>query len=366
MLRRIYALALVPLALIVATTDAGACCSQRAFVSSHGNDANVCSLNAPCRGFAAAIAQTISGGEVVALDSAGYGAVTIDRSLTITGPAGVYVGISVLNGQTGVVVDGLGINVVLHGLTINGASPGALLGVHFVQGARLRLESCVVSNLPSVGILQDAAGSEMSLVDTVVRDNGQSGVSVLADATVLLDGARLERNAGDGLQVKAASGTASAVVRNSVSSFNGQGGLAALRNAMPTAVHLTVESSVIADNAGDGVFAGGIANGAVTLAVTRSTLARNGLSGASLFEGSGAGGFVTAYLKANQFSSNGSNGVKVVGPQTDVSISGNSFACPETAECVSVTPDANLSTYRDNSGSQVTGGGGLMLLAPLW
>ncbi len=327
MLRRTCTSAMVPLALlIVATTDAGACCSQRAFVSSHGNDANPCTLTLPCRGFAAAIGQTVSGGEVVVLDSAGYGAVTINQSVSITAPTGIYGGISVLNGQTGVIVNGAGINVVLHGLTINGVSPGAILGVHFVQGARLRLESCVVSNIPSIGILQDASGSELSLVDTVVRDNGQSGIAVLADATVLLDGVRLERNGGDGLQLKAASGTAVAVVRNSVSSFNGQGGIAALRPSAPALSQVTVESSVIADNSGDGVFVGGIADGRSHGALTRNTIARNGLSGISAFDGFGGGLPVDVSAFENQFLDNGSSAIKADGPAVKSYVSRNNFA----------------------------------------
>ena len=61
-----------------------------------GNDINPCSLTQPCRGFTAAIAQVIAGGEVIALDSAAYGPVTITQSVSIIGPAGVYVGISVI------------------------------------------------------------------------------------------------------------------------------------------------------------------------------------------------------------------------------------------------------------------------------
>ncbi len=367
MLRRTCASAMVPLALlIVATTDAGACCSQRAFVSSHGNDANPCTLALPCRGFAAAIAQTVSGGEVVVLDSAGYGIVNITQSVSITAPAGIYAGISVLNGQTGVVVNGAGINVVLHGLTINGASPGAILGVHFAQGARLRLESCVVSNLPSVGILQDASGSEMSLVDTVVRDNGAEGVKTHADATVLLDGVRLEHNAGDGLQVQAVAGDAVAVVRNSVSSFNGQGGIAALRESSPTIVDLTVESSTLANNAGDGIFAGGIADGYVYVALSRNTLTRNGLSGVSIYDGSGATGQpVWGTFAENQFSRNNTADVKVDGFSTSIHLSENSFTTPFGGLTWLLANSGHLETYQNNSG-HYAGSGGTLHAVPAW
>ena len=71
---------------------------QRTFVSGSGLDSNACSLAAPCRGFAAALAQTLPGGEVVVLDSAGYGPVTISQAVTLVAPSGVYAGISVFSG----------------------------------------------------------------------------------------------------------------------------------------------------------------------------------------------------------------------------------------------------------------------------
>ena len=46
---------------------------QRTFVASTGDDGDPCSLSLPCRSFAAAILQTNAGGEVVVLDSGGYG-----------------------------------------------------------------------------------------------------------------------------------------------------------------------------------------------------------------------------------------------------------------------------------------------------
>ena len=53
--------------------------AQRTFVSAGGVDNPNCSLAAPCRSFASAIAATLSGGEVIVLDSAGYGPVTITK-----------------------------------------------------------------------------------------------------------------------------------------------------------------------------------------------------------------------------------------------------------------------------------------------
>ena len=68
--------------------------ASRTFVSGAGNDANACSIVAPCRSLGAALAQTNSAGEIVVLDSAGYGPVTIGKSVSITAPQGVYAGIT--------------------------------------------------------------------------------------------------------------------------------------------------------------------------------------------------------------------------------------------------------------------------------
>jgi hypothetical protein len=85
------------------TTGAGAT-TQRTFVASTGNDANACSIAAPCGGFARAITQTSAGGEVIVLDSAGYGVVTITQSVSIIASTEVYAGISVFSSDDGVTV----------------------------------------------------------------------------------------------------------------------------------------------------------------------------------------------------------------------------------------------------------------------
>jgi hypothetical protein len=77
---------------------------QRTFVSGLGSDSNPCSRTAPCRTFTQAISQTNTGGEVYVLDSAGYGAFTIAKSVTIVAPQGVVAGISVFSG------DGIDVN----------------------------------------------------------------------------------------------------------------------------------------------------------------------------------------------------------------------------------------------------------------
>jgi hypothetical protein len=91
------------MALAVALPAAAASASaQRTFVSPGGADANTasnCSLVLPCRSFGAAITVTNTGGEIIVLDSAGYGPVAISKSVSIISPPGIYAGVSVLSGE---------------------------------------------------------------------------------------------------------------------------------------------------------------------------------------------------------------------------------------------------------------------------
>ena len=108
--------------LSVATASAQA---PRTFVSGLRSDSNPCTRTAPCRNFAQAISQTSPGGEVVVLDSAGYGAFTITQAVSITAPPGVYAGISVFSGDGITITAGGSDTVILRGLTLNNqAAPG--------------------------------------------------------------------------------------------------------------------------------------------------------------------------------------------------------------------------------------------------
>src|SRR5258708_16913984 len=91
------------IAAIVACSDASAL-AQRTFVASYGNDANACSLALPCRSFGAAITQTSPNGEIIVIDTAGYGSVTVTKSVSIIAPAGGLSGINLGRGADGLTV----------------------------------------------------------------------------------------------------------------------------------------------------------------------------------------------------------------------------------------------------------------------
>ena len=58
----------------------------RVFVASYGNDSNPCTFGSPCKTFQVAVNTVDAGGEVTAIDSAGFGPLIIDKAVTITSP----------------------------------------------------------------------------------------------------------------------------------------------------------------------------------------------------------------------------------------------------------------------------------------
>ncbi|MBI3150337.1 MAG: hypothetical protein HYZ17_17675 [Betaproteobacteria bacterium] len=121
--------------------------AQRTFVATSGSDANTasnCSNTLPCRGFTAALTVTDSGGEIIVLSSGGYGPVTINKSVSIIAPEGIYAGISVFSGN-GITIATAGVNVVLRGLSINRLA-GIGSGIDMTGGDSLVVQNCVVTN----------------------------------------------------------------------------------------------------------------------------------------------------------------------------------------------------------------------------
>src|SRR5215469_11342709 len=90
----------IALACSLATTPAKA--RARVFVASYGSDSNPCTFGSPCKTFQHAHDVVDAGGEVTAIDSAGFGPISITKAVTITSPAGVEAGIVPLAGGDGI------------------------------------------------------------------------------------------------------------------------------------------------------------------------------------------------------------------------------------------------------------------------
>jgi hypothetical protein len=272
--------------LALAAPDAAAL--GRTFVASFGSDVNPCSLPLPCRQFSIALAATDAGGEIVVLDSAGYGAVTIGKSVSIVVPAGIYAGISVLSGA-GVTINGAGINVALTGLTINGQ--GGTHGIRFVQGARLNVAGCQVVGMGGNGIRVEGAGTVL-VTRTAIRGSAQEGILVNAAASVTVERSRIQSSGGSGIAI---GGLGTGTVRRTLVSDNGLYGIEATQSAAGT-TRIAVDDAAVTDNdSGTGIYAEAIGASAVAqVDVTGSLVTRNfhGVYAFSLSGGTAAIGAV--------------------------------------------------------------------------
>lgn len=238
------------------TCAAHAAGAERTFVSATGSDDDRCGITSPCRTFAVALTRTLSGGEIVVLDSAGYGSVTIAQSVSIIAPAGVYAGVTATaNGVFGIrVLPGI-YNVKLSGLTISGLT-GSSLGIWAQNSGQLTVESCVLSGAFQGVYIEPASGLlRTSIKDTLVHDTGigvylhaATGSSVIG----VVDHVRIDR-AQAGLYLR---GDGTLEVRDSVvdQTSRSAAGVSVVAELSQTAV-MSVTNSVVSNGGGIGVAA---------------------------------------------------------------------------------------------------------------
>jgi Right handed beta helix region len=221
--------------------------AQRTFVSRSGVDTNLCTIDSPCRSFAAAILQTSVNGEIVVNDSAGYGAVTITKAVAIISPLGVHAGVSVFSGD-GVTVNAAATDVVvLRNLYIN--SQGGVNGITLHSAATLHIEHCVVSGFSNNDInLVAAVIANVSISDTVARQAAVSGIYADSGSTlrVTIDHCRMESN-GYGVLVD----RSTVGIINSTADHSAHVGFWA--RGTGGAANMTIEASLVSNSAGSGI-----------------------------------------------------------------------------------------------------------------
>jgi hypothetical protein len=242
---------------------------QRTFVSGLGNDSNSCARTAPCRTISHALMGTSTGGEVVVLDSAGYGAFVIGQSVSVTAPPGVYAGISVFSGDGIDINAGISDTVILRGLTINNQGSNGN-GINFTSGETLHVEGCVVNGFSSGNGINFVAGANLEVKDSILRANS-GGILVLpmaGTAKATIDQVRLE-NGGTGLLARDGS---TVTVRNSLASGNVIG--FAAESGSASAAELDIENCAASNN-GTGILASSNSTGVATVRVSNSTVTDN-------------------------------------------------------------------------------------------
>jgi hypothetical protein len=156
----------------------------RTFVSGTGSDANTgsgCLQAAPCRTFQAAINVTNAGGQVVALDSTGYSAFSIGKSITIEGAPGATAFIFVGASSTGVTVTGGAATdlIVLRNLYVDGLGNASTTGLSHTGAEKVAVDNCTFRSL-TTGI--SITNAKMDLRNSTVTGN-TTGASVSGTGT---------------------------------------------------------------------------------------------------------------------------------------------------------------------------------------
>ena len=233
--------------------------ATRTWVSGVGDDANPCSRTAPCKTFAGAISKTATAGEIDCLDSGGFGAVTITKSIQID--CRDVIGGVLVPGTAGIIVNAAGAQVVLRHLDFNGAStPGTnASGIRILAAASVHVEDVTIRAMGTNGIelaTSGAGNTRLTLVRVTSQDNLSHGVYVAptggATATVAVFGSTLSGNGTTGIRVNDGS---FAAITDSVLTGNGTHGAAAVSSGGSAKISLDRVTS--SSNLNGGLLASG-------------------------------------------------------------------------------------------------------------
>jgi hypothetical protein len=257
--------------------------AARTWVSGVGDDVNPCSRTAPCKTFAGAISKTAGGGEINCLDAGGFGAVTINKSLTID--CHFTEGGALASGN-GIVVNATASDVVvIRGLDIFGVSPSTH-GIRILAAAAVHIEDCVIrrfNSSSSFGIsFQPSATTTLHVLNTSITDNGLAGIGGginvqptggTGSAKVVLRRVNVKQNSGAGLNINANTASSAGVqVAVDDSQFAGNAtGISAAATGIVATTFLT--GSTVAQNSGTGLSVSGNAS---TMVVSNTTVTGNG------------------------------------------------------------------------------------------
>ena len=225
---KIVSLLTVLVVLLAYTLSAAPALAQRdrVFVASYGADSNPCTFGSPCKTFQNAVNVVSVGGEVTAIDSAGFGPIIISHAITITGPSGFEAGDAGPGSGTSAITINAGPsdNVVISGLTLDGGGAANTTGIVFNTGASLHVNNCTIRNFAFYGInfVPDASSQlfvSSTLISNFTNASG-TGINIVPSAgsvAAVLNHVDILRVQGTALNVGA---NASATLRASTFSDN--------------------------------------------------------------------------------------------------------------------------------------------------
>jgi hypothetical protein len=183
--------------------------ATRTWVSGVGDDVNPCSRTAPCKTFAGAFSKTAIAGEINVIDPAGYGAVTITKSITIDG-GGSFASI-LASATNGIIINAPDGIVTIRNLSINGTGFAiGLNGIRVLSAKKVVLENCTISNLSQNGIEVNTTDSCSVILDNVTMHNVHDGISIATTAgSVIIEHCNFQNISGAGMNLSKCQATVS-------------------------------------------------------------------------------------------------------------------------------------------------------------
>jgi hypothetical protein len=271
--------------------------NARSAVSLAGVDTNPCTPASPCRSFGVAMAATAAGGEIIALDSGGYGPFTINQAVTISGAPGVHAAITATSGN-GIFINAASSDtVILRNLVLIGG--GALYGIDALDAGEVDILNCLARGFNGYGIYCNTSAALTLLIDNTGVFDSSGGIYLAGDGT----GASF----------------VSATVSNSAVQSNGEGVYS------DYSTRLVLTHSTVTGSGDVGVLITSTSNTGLSASATVEgcTIAHNGTA---VFVGAaGANNSATVTLSQNMLAFN-ANGVTEAGAGLAYSFGNNRFA----------------------------------------
>jgi hypothetical protein len=238
-------------------------------------DGNPCTFAQPCLSIGVAVSRTETGGTVRCLDAAERSAdifptVTITRSMTID-CEGIGAAIrrdDFAGADTGFVINGANIVVVLRGLNLDGSATAsfggfgaARIGVNILQAQSVRIEKSIIQNFTTgasqgIRIAPTSGFTTVTVTDTVLSNNGL-GIFALGAQGVLVNLRHVEmyNNSFGGFKASGANGGVFVNVVDSTANSNGTNGFVAtggpvVIDMQRSNASLNQQAGILADGAG--------------------------------------------------------------------------------------------------------------------
>ena len=254
---------------------------NRVWISGKGTDTAGCGpIATPCRTLQYAHDQVAASGEIDILDGAGYGSVTITKTVSIVndwaGMAGV---LQSGGGQNAITINaGATDKIHLRGLSIDGLN-NASTGVQVNSAQVVEIVNCVVRRFNSSGVvvMPSTGTTTVAISDLLISDVAGTGLVIIPQGSATVNGL-IKRSSfnvnGSGLSANAQSSTGrvNVVVEDSTATGNGDAFIVDSSNSTANS-SLILERVAAAGNTGSGLRAN--TRGVAT--IRQSNLSRNGI-----------------------------------------------------------------------------------------